>query len=102
MLKINITPLADADLDEAAAYIAKDNIKAALKLYDYAKETLTLLAEHPLTGTQYHTATNGLSDVRFFPMKKYTNYLVFYIPFNDEIRIIRILHRARNIPEMLA
>ncbi len=34
-----IMPQADADLDEYAAYIAEDNLQAALGLYDAAEKT---------------------------------------------------------------
>jgi plasmid stabilization system protein ParE len=87
-----ILPLAEADLDGYAHRIAMDNLDAALRLYDCTAETYRMLAETPYMGLSYRTAKPGLQGVRYFPIRDFANYLVFYQPLETEIDIIRILH----------
>ena len=101
MAKYTIRPLAEADLDEQVAYIAQDNITAALNMYDSAEATYQQLAEFKQMGKPYLSDHLELANVRFFPIKDYQNYLVFYIPFETHIDIIRVVNSARDIENIL-
>ena len=87
-----IRPLAEADLDGHAHRIAMDNLDAALHLYDCAAETYQMLAETPYMGLLYRTTKPGLQGLRYFPIRDFANYLVFYHPLENAIDIIRVLH----------
>ena len=43
-----IRPQAERDLDECAAYIAQDNLAAALRLYDAVQQTCQNLLRRPV------------------------------------------------------
>lgn len=96
-----IRPQADFDLDECAGYIAKDNIDAAIGLYDSAEDTFNTLATFKEMGEAYTSHNPELKNVRFYPIKHYAKYLVFYIPFKSHIEIIRVLRTSRNIRNIL-
>ena len=38
-----------------------------------------------------------VADLRFWPIKRYRNYLVMYRPLDDGVEIIRVLHGARDL-----
>ena len=87
-----IRPQAEADLDGHALAIARDNLEAALRLYDLAAQTYEMLCDMPQMGVVYHTTKPDLAGVRYIPIKEYSRYLVFYKADGQTIDIIRILH----------
>jgi len=96
-----ISPVAEQELDEYALYIAKDNLDAALRIYDAAEETYRNLAEFPEMGETYNSSNKLLSHVRFFPIKGFSNYLVFYQRIDKKIEIIRVLNKSKHIRNIL-
>jgi len=85
------SPEADADIYEAAAYIASNNLDAAIRWIDTIDEKLRLLAEFPGLGTAREELGRA---VRSLPVG---NYLIFYRQANDGIEVVRVLHGARNL-----
>jgi toxin ParE1/3/4 len=96
-----LTPQAEYDLDQLARYIARDNIEAALKLYDMAKETFESLLETPLIGALYKSSHSDLKNIRFCSIKGFQRYVVFYKVNGKDIRIIRVLHSARDFKTLI-
>ena len=96
-----IRPIAEQELDDYTAYIAKDNIDAALRLYDAAEETYRNLARFPEMGESYQSSNPLLLNIKFFPIKGFKNYLVFYQPAGDHIEIVRVINKSRNIRNIL-
>jgi toxin ParE1/3/4 len=96
-----VTPQAEKDLDQLAQYIAKDNIEAALSLYDMAKITYENLTQTPIIGNAYPSVDSRLDGLLFFPVKNYPKYLIFYVPSDKGITIIRVLHGARRISKLI-
>jgi toxin ParE1/3/4 len=91
MPRIIRSPEAQADVDDIAFYIARDNLDAALRLIDTFDEKLKLLASFPGAGA----ARDELApDLRSFPVG---NYLIFYKPVQGGIEVVRIMHGARNL-----
>jgi len=94
-----IRPQAEADLDDHARYIARDDLAAGLRLYDLAEETYEMLCDMPFMGAMYHTTDSQLFGTRYLPINDFPRYLVFYKPENKTIDIIRVLH-ARTDKDM--
>jgi toxin ParE1/3/4 len=42
-----------------------------------------------------------LADLRFFPVTRFPNHLVFYRPLEDGLELVRVLHGAREIARLL-
>lgn len=94
MPRILRRPLALQDLDQIWVYIALDNPKAADDFIARIEEKCRLLAEHPNIGTSCEALHPAL---RFLAVEK---YLIFYLPLDDGIEIVRVLHGARDIESL--
>jgi len=102
MSEILITPAAENDLVSIWAYIARDNRDAADRVYAAIRETLEALAAMPAMGTVYQVKRPRLKGIRFFPVKQFRNYLVYYRETAQGIEIIRVLHAHMNIGKRLS
>ncbi len=89
------TARAEEDLIEIWLYIAGDNPGAADKLLDRIEATFGLLAENPVLGP----ARPDLA-----PMLRYLvvrNYLILYRQIDDGVEIVRVVHGARHLPDVI-
>ncbi len=87
-----IAPIARNDLLEIWFHVAKDRPEAADRLVDSFYERFVLLSEHPLLGE----LRSDLGDqIRQLSVGA---YLLFYVPTDNGIRVIRVLHGSRDIP----
>ena len=75
-------------------HIAGDNPDAATRLILLVREKCELLSEQPGVGRDRSDVLSGL---RGFPVG---NYVIFYQPVDDGIENVRVLHGARDIPEL--
>jgi toxin ParE1/3/4 len=96
MPRIIRSPEARADVDEAARYIAREDIDAALRWLDVLDEKLKLLSEFPGAGPARDELAPGL---RSFPVG---SYVIFYRSAKGGIDVVRILHGARNLRNVFA
>lgn len=92
MLRVRLTHSAEADLLELWLYIAEENLVAADEALDSIQSTVSLLAAQPEMGR----ARPELADeLRSFPTR--TPYIIFYLPGDDGLLVVRVLHHARDI-----
>lgn len=94
MAGYEIAHRARIDLKGIYRYIAEDNRQAARKLQ------ATFLARFSMLGRQPHIGEPRdelLSGLRSFPVG---NYVIFYFPSDDRVRIARVLHGARDIESL--
>jgi toxin ParE1/3/4 len=68
-----------------------------LNVYDAINAAFDLLASHPFAGPTCEFPEPDLRDVRFWPVKKYRNYVVLYRPLNDGVEVIRVIHAATDM-----
>ncbi|HKQ46493.1 MAG TPA: type II toxin-antitoxin system RelE/ParE family toxin [Phycisphaerae bacterium] len=86
------TPLANSDLLEIWLYIAQDSVDAADRLVESIDEKSSILATQSMMGR----ARPDLGEnIRSFAVG---DYLVFYLPLDDGIELLRVFHGARDIP----
>jgi toxin ParE1/3/4 len=91
------------DLDVAADYIqSQRGPDRAIRFLRAAEATFTRLAGMPGMGTRYDPDEPLFADLRFFPINRHRNFLVFYRPIPDGIEVFRVLHGARDIDGILA
>lgn len=96
MARITRRPLAAADVLEIWNYIAEDSIEQADRWVDRLDEKLGLIAGQPLMGR----ARSELAvDIRSFPFGR---YVVFYVPIENGIDVVRVLHSARDVDAIFA
>ena len=91
MPRVTRRPLAEADILEIWDYIADDSLAAADRWVDRLDEQFRLLAAQPMMGRARDELAPG---VRSFPFGR---YVVFYLPLDDGIDVVRVLHGARDI-----
>ncbi len=92
MAAIIITPATESDLINIWLYIARDNQDAADRVYQAAEKTFEALAATPRMGTLYQAKRVQLEGMRFFPVSKFQNHIVYYREQPQGIEIVRVLH----------
>ena len=102
MPEILITPAAENDLVDIWAWIARDNREAADRVYAAVGQTCVALAAMPAMGTAYRAKRPRLNGIRFFPVKQFRTYVIYYRETPAGIEIIRVLHAHMNARKRLA
>jgi plasmid stabilization system protein ParE len=49
-------------------------------------------------GSVRHFGRKDLQGVRIIPVTGFEHYLIFYVPTKRSIKVLRILHAARDFP----
>lgn len=93
-MNVEVSPQAILDLDDIWAYIAQDNKVAADKVVSLIKHKMTSLGEFPYIGKPREYL---LANLR---MLVQNNYLIFY-QVNESVQILRVLHHARDLSELI-
>jgi plasmid stabilization system protein ParE len=99
MTHYQLTPQALDDLFDIWSYIAQDSPAAADRVEEAIYLACERLAESPMIGTIRKDLT--ALPVRFWLVTPYSNYFIVYDPESKPLQVIRLLHRARNIPSLL-
>ncbi|MFY9261344.1 MAG: type II toxin-antitoxin system RelE/ParE family toxin [Gallionella sp.] len=86
------TQSAETDLLELWLNIAAENPVAADASLDAIQASLSILSRHVEMGRARPELADGL---RSFPTR--TPYILFYIPRDDHLLVVRVLHHARDI-----
>lgn len=90
------------DLPRIYARIAQDNPTAADRVLDAIEAAFELLRMTPFAGPEYDMENDDFKGARMYPVPRSPNYLVFYVPKDEEIRILYVMHGARDIPARVA
>ena len=99
---VNKRPPAVADLIEIADFLAlTSGLAAADRFLDLVEETLATIAAMPGIGTLWGSERPALDAVRFFPVTRFRNHLIFYRQVEGGIEVVRVLHGARELPAIL-
>ncbi|HEX3355708.1 MAG TPA: type II toxin-antitoxin system RelE/ParE family toxin [Tepidisphaeraceae bacterium] len=99
--RLRIRPAADHDVDELAAYIARQSLEQALRFYDAVADTYKLILQAPSRWPIYEFSNPRLGGIRKRAVRGFRNHLVFYRIDSNKVEIIRVLHGARDIPAIL-
>jgi toxin ParE1/3/4 len=94
-MQVIFSPLAVADLATIGDYIAQDNRRRALTFVAELREACSTLTHEPRRFPLYPEL--GL-EVRKRPIGA---YLIIYIANDDAVRILRVVHAARDLREIL-
>jgi toxin ParE1/3/4 len=94
MNQLRVTDEAKADLIDIWSYISQNNEDAADALIDKITGKFDELLANPKMGRE---RIDIVPLVRSFPV---SNYLIFYRLIEEGIEIVRVIHGARNIPNL--
>ena len=96
MRQFQLTARAAEDLNEIWDYIAGENIAAADRVLVALERMMVRLAQDPEIG---HWRTD-LADKRHRFIAVYS-YLIVYRPGTQPLQVLRVLHAARDVQEIL-
>ena len=91
-----LSPQAFQDIDEIWEFIAPDNLDAADRVRDEIFEAFEKLAEMP--GMGHLREDLAKEPLRFWPVY---SYLIIYRPDSRPLEIVRVLHGARDVKNLL-
>lgn len=94
-------PQVAIDLIEYAEYLSKNSLDTALRFLDAAENTFIFVAKNPEIGALCRFSSAQVELVRFWPVKGFDKYLIFYQPLSDGIEVVRLLHGARDLETIL-
>src|SRR3989442_1571522 len=95
--RIDIRPQAYVDLAEISDYIAHDRPSSAKRFLLAAERTFAWLAAHSDLGMPCGFEHSLVADVRWWRVKGFKSYLIFYRQIERGIQVVRVLHGARDI-----
>ena len=95
MGRIQRTPRADLDLEEVWFFIPQDDPAAADRWLDTLEEKIALLADNPLMGP---SRPDIARELRYHPVG---SHLLLYRVIRDGIEIVRVVHGARHLLDLL-
>lgn len=95
--RIIILESARQDVLDHFQYIGLDSPDAARRFNGCFKTTLKTLLAFPEMGRSHPFENPELQDIRFFPIKDFDKYLIFYRLTMAGVEVIRVLHAARDI-----
>lgn len=85
------------DLVEHFVYLAENaNLETAEHFLAQTEASLNVLAERPLIGAPLTLCDPTLAGMRKWRVKDFDNHLIFYLPHQDGISVVRVLHAARD------
>jgi toxin ParE1/3/4 len=93
-----LAPQARRDLLAAAGWIAKENPSAAIALRDAVVAAATRIGNHPRIGAV--RAELAPQSIRFLMVSGFP-YVIVYDASREPPLILRVLHDARELPELL-
>lgn len=90
-----LTPHAEKDIDEILSFIAADKLEAAIAFHERLTNRFEMLAENPNSGRERPEIKQDLCS---FPEGR---YLIFYREWAGIVAIVRVLHGARDLDDIL-
>jgi toxin ParE1/3/4 len=85
------------DVIDQAYYIAEDSLSAADRFIEAVDAAYQRLAAMPGMGAIREYGNPKLKGMRMWPVPGFEKHLIFYHASETELRIIRVLHGARDI-----
>ena len=101
--KIHRRRRARQDLVDIFRHYAREaGFRVAQRFMAQAEATFARLAAMSGMGTPYQHDHSALATLRYIPVSRFRKYVIFYRPVTDGIEVLRVLHGARDIDNMLA
>lgn len=97
-MRIFVTSLARRDIIEAASFLAQDSLEVGLRFFDATESSFELLSSSPKIG---RVLTISGEEVRMWFVKGFPRYLIFYTEKSAEVKIVRVIHSARDYNRVL-
>ena len=93
-----LTPDAWLDLDSIWQYIARDSVRYANSVEEAIFETCRSAAATPDLGHKREGVRRP--DVLFLSVQGYERYSIAYLANSQPLRVLRVVHGARDVPRL--
>jgi toxin ParE1/3/4 len=93
--RFNVSREARKDLSEIFVYIARDNVAAARRVLSLFHQKFRAIAAQPGIGRQRDELKAG------YQSHTADNYVIYYRFANGIVRILRVLHGARDLKKLI-
>jgi toxin ParE1/3/4 len=102
-LKVIRSEEAFNDIADIHFSIAVENPGTAERFLGAIQSSFRLLGQWPEIGPRYQSNRAELAGLRFWPVRRFSNYLIFYriTSTPKQLHVVRVLHGARDIPQVL-
>jgi plasmid stabilization system protein ParE len=94
-MRVRLSPLVPTDLEEIADFIALDSSRHAIRMLGLLRAKIKEIAKQP---TLYRLRPEIAADARLAIVGQ---YVVLFRIRNKTVRIERVLHGNRNLPELI-
>ena len=94
---------ATQDLRQQANYIlVNGNSRTAERFLESTEATFAKLATTPGMGKVLRSISSRMGEIRQWRIKDFPDYLIFYRLQDDRVEVIRVLHGARDLEDILS
>jgi toxin ParE1/3/4 len=100
-MTVQIRPNAQSDLADLYNYFHRINPALADRFFDAVDRTLATLDALPGMGVPFPLNNPGLQGLRHHLVQGFPNHIIFYLPQDGGIDVVRVLHGARGIATIL-
>ena len=97
MLKVVFSPISEQDIEDHYVFIASENQTSAKKFFQSVQDITQTLSNMPQIGTVFPIQRNIPLEIRYLPISGFGHHLIFYGISEKNIRILRLLHSARDL-----
>ncbi len=101
-MSVTYRPKVFDDLLNLSYYISQDSLEAANRFLDACDETFLQIAKMPSIGKRCDFQNSLLKGIRMWFVKGFEKHLSFYLAKENEIEIVRVLHSARDLENILS
>ena len=89
-------PEARLDIAEIGFYFTQRDPNVESRFYQELDKTIQMLAESPNLGERCRFRNPETKGMRIWQVSKFSNYLIFYLPKDDLLEVVRVIHGARD------
>ena len=96
-----IAPSANRDVDEQIDYFVGQSVETAIRFLDAVKESIQQIVTTPGIGGRYEGPSKSKAELRVWRVEGFRKHLIFYRIRVDSIEVVRVVHGARDLDEVL-
>lgn len=81
--------------------VTKNLPRVAVRFLEAVRRTVEELRKHPHVGPPYRTENSRLQKLRSWPVTGFEAIRIYYVPEDETVSVIRILHGKRDVKRIL-
>jgi toxin ParE1/3/4 len=99
-LEIRKKPQAERDIEECFVFIGEENLDVTVHFLVAVEETIETIGKNPFAGSVREFKDSKAKNIRMMLVKGFHRYQIFYTITDESIEIVRVLHGARDLPDI--